>query len=360
MEPLTKRDLRALLEFIKECYGICDLETFAHRVISRLSKLVPSEIISYNEVNLRRRRDAYLAYPANAYGPAENKIFEQHMHEHPLITHNQKTRDVRALKLSDFLTQRQFHRLALYNEFFRPLSAEHQMAFGLPSPPSLTIGIALNRTKRDFSERERLLLNVLSPHLIQAYRNAEAVTQLRNELALVKQTLEKLDQGIVVLTRDGKVALANARAIQWITNYFGTLPAGGNRLPEILQRWVKQQEHIVASHDDVPPPQEPLVVEREGKRLVVRHLCDSTQCLLLLDEQQTIHSPHALERLGVSHREAQVLFWLAYGKTNMEIGTIVEISPRTVQKHLEHIYQKLGVENRTAAAVRALSVVGRN
>ena len=52
MERLTKKDLRALLEFIKECYPICDLETFAHRVVSRLSKIVPTEFISY-DVSIR-------------------------------------------------------------------------------------------------------------------------------------------------------------------------------------------------------------------------------------------------------------------------------------------------------------------
>lgn len=49
-------------------------------------------------------------------------------------------------------------------------------------------------------------------------------------------------------------------------------------------------------------------------------------------------------------REAEVLFWLSRGKTNRDIAEILEIKPATVGKHLEHIYPKLGVENRTAAA----------
>ena len=52
----------------------------------------------------------------------------------------------------------------------------------------------------------------------------------------------------------------------------------------------------------------------------------------------------------VTHREAQVLVWIAHGKTNREIAQILELSPRTVNKHLEQIFRKLGVENRTAAA----------
>src|SRR3974377_2543274 len=54
--------------------------------------------------------------------------------------------------------------------------------------------------------------------------------------------------------------------------------------------------------------------------------------------------------LGLTTREAEVLLWLSKGKTNRDIAQILGLSPRTVDKHLEQIYAKLGVENRTAAA----------
>ena len=64
-----------------------------------------------------------------------------------------------------------------------------------------------------------------------------------------------------------------------------------------------------------------------------------------------------LESLGLTPREAEVLLWVAQGKTNPEIGTILDLSPGTVRKHLEHIFQKLGVENRTGACLRALETL---
>ncbi len=361
MERLTTKDLRALLEFLKDCYGFCDLDAFAQRVISKLPKIVPSEIITYNEINPRRRRARMMWHPPTAQPSVERTTaFEQHIREHPLIMRHQKTRDDRAIKIADILTRSQFHRLGIYNEFFRPLSVEHQMAFCLPAPPDITIGIALNRTRRDFSDRERLCLNVLRPHLAQAYRNAEAVTQMQGQLALVRHTLEKLDQGVVVLTRDGRITLANAQAIQWLADYFGSRSLSGMRLPENLRRWVSHQETLLAAKDAVPPPQKPLVVERKAKRLVVRHQCESAQCVLLFDEQQTEYSPQALERFGLSRRESEVLIWVAQGKTNIEIGMILGLSPRTVQKHLERIYQKLGVENRTSAAAKAYEIAANS
>ena len=68
-------------------------------------------------------------------------------------------------------------------------------------------------------------------------------------------------------------------------------------------------------------------------------------------------SPQPLEALGLSPREAEILFWVAQGKTNSEIGTILQISPATAKKHLENIYAKLGTENRTSATLLALETL---
>jgi len=64
------------------------------------------------------------------------------------------------------------------------------------------------------------------------------------------------------------------------------------------------------------------------------------------------------QRLRLTAREAEVLLWLAHGKANRDIATILGLSPRTVDKHLEQIYGKLGVENRTTAAACAMRVLG--
>lgn len=62
----------------------------------------------------------------------------------------------------------------------------------------------------------------------------------------------------------------------------------------------------------------------------------------------------------LTDRESEVLSWISQGKTNREIGIILSMSPRTVNKHLEQIYKKLGVENRTTAAIISLGVLNKN
>ena len=60
--------------------------------------------------------------------------------------------------------------------------------------------------------------------------------------------------------------------------------------------------------------------------------------------------------LGLTRRESEVLLWIARGQSNLEMGASLRISPRTVKKHLEHIFGKLGVKTRLAAAIKASNV----
>lgn len=76
------------------------------------------------------------------------------------------------------------------------------------------------------------------------------------------------------------------------------------------------------------------------------------------DSTRKPNSPADLLPLGVSEREADVLYWLIEGKGNADIAAILGVAPSTVKKHLEHIFEKLGVENRTSAIMVALQREG--
>ena len=63
------------------------------------------------------------------------------------------------------------------------------------------------------------------------------------------------------------------------------------------------------------------------------------------------------EKLPITKRESEVLYWVSFGKTNWEIGQILSMSPRTVNKHLEQLFKKIGVDNRTAAAAISIRLL---
>jgi len=75
------------------------------------------------------------------------------------------------------------------------------------------------------------------------------------------------------------------------------------------------------------------------------------------DDAESTSVERLQQRLQLTTREAEVLNWLAQGKSNRDIGAILSLSPRTVNKHLEQIFAKLEVENRTAAAVVAIRTI---
>ena len=80
--------------------------------------------------------------------------------------------------------------------------------------------------------------------------------------------------------------------------------------------------------------------------------------LLLKKDSQDWNLTSLKDALGLTLREVEILMWISRGKTNKEVGLILESSHRTVNKHLEHIFEKLGVTTRAAAVAIVLQRAG--
>ncbi|SIS44270.1 response regulator transcription factor [Neptunomonas antarctica] len=115
------------------------------------------------------------------------------------------------------------------------------------------------------------------------------------------------------------------------------------QLPQQLKTWLT---HSPEKHNSLQLNglTKPLQVNFLGRSSLGEYL------MRLLDDDELVARTAFKERFELTEREAEVLFWLSRGKTNQEIGQILSMSPRTVNKHLEPIYRKLAVENRTTAA----------
>jgi DNA-binding NarL/FixJ family response regulator len=136
-----------------------------------------------------------------------------------------------------------------------------------------------------------------------------------------------------------------------------TLGPDGSVLPPAIATWLaargdgrsEQPSALLPAND---PGDRILTLSFVGRM-------DRDELLLRVAEESGSGEAAALkQKLGVTSREAEVLVWIARGKSNRDIAEILGMSPRTVNKHLEQIYVKLGVENRAAAAasaVRAMS-----
>jgi len=161
------------------------------------------------------------------------------------------------------------------------------------------------------------------------------------------------DRAMIILKGKRRVRWMTEPARQCVAEFFGDLPQQTNRLPKPLLQWIEQQGRERRNKGSAFGSS--TAIERNGEQLVVRLVTDKQEGIQLvrLEKQRPALSARSLERLGLSRRQAEVLFCVAQGKTNAETGGILGLSRFTVRKHLENIYQKLGVKTRTAAAALA-------
>jgi DNA-binding CsgD family transcriptional regulator len=116
----------------------------------------------------------------------------------------------------------------------------------------------------------------------------------------------------------------------------------------VVAGWMREQTTRLNGDTNLPLPGAPLTIERAGRTL---NICLAANDVLLLQEET--HGVDAGDQLGLTPREWEVLRYVAKGCSNAEIATFLCIARSTVRKHLEHIYEKLNVNSRTAAVARA-------
>ncbi len=159
---------------------------------------------------------------------------------------------------------------------------------------------------------------------------------LADELALrveaENQLSQSLDRAVVLADAAGRIVFATRLASDLLHKHFPAHPAA--TLPAELGA--------------------------DGAALLVRRFAERDRNdlqMLVLEERGAPPGPASLIALGLTAREAEVLWWIAQGKSNPDIATILGANVRTVHKHVEHIFQKLGLETRNAATLAALEVL---
>ena len=348
MERLSAADLDRALRFVGEIEAIEAPSHFPTRMLSALKQLIPCDMAGYNEVDRSQQRVVMVLDP----DVPEKETFGRVARQHPVLQYHARSANGRALKISDFLTRRQYHGLELYQDAFRLINAEDQMSIALPAQPSILLGIALNRDRPNFSERDRRLLDLIRPHLAQAYRNAELRGRLAEMLFLLEGLLQDSDRAIVLVDKFRRVTQATHEVERLFSEYFAATVTLGSGLPMAVDAWIKQRG-TSRRLEAALPSEERLIADGPRGYLTIRFLPHGelgVHDALLLRETRDQAAVDRRE-LRLSPREHEVLVLVAEGKTNPEISAVLSISRRTVQKHLEHIFDKLGVRTRAAAAV---------
>lgn len=359
MERLRSKDATQVIKFLQDLYALREKNAFTSHLVSSLPNLIQADAYTYNEMDQGRGQASYKLWP-NDFTPIKDaqEILGRFATQIPM--HAQWNRgDGQALKISDFLSPRAYKNKEIYNEFYRPMRIPHTMGIALPIHPRCLVTIGSHRSRRDFTERERTALNIIQPHVLQAYANAEAVTLMQAELARLNQAVEQMPQGLASVDTHGAIQWATDRARALLRTYFSGRRKGLHRLPDILVRWIRCSKARLNHAVEQPGRITPLIIDRGTRQLHLRMVPEKDHILLFLEESSTEVFLEPLAHFGLSRRETETLSWIARGKSNPEIATILSLSVRTVHKHVEHIYLKLGVENRHAAMRIALETMQR-
>jgi DNA-binding CsgD family transcriptional regulator len=245
---LSGSDYRGILEFLRAAGEVERSDPFPEQVLARLRELVPCDTVSYG--NFDRHGHVWrtgVRYSGEPRAPVTPAIHEAHgrlAYQYPYRPWSPEA--TRALRWSDLLSRREWHALDLYWEVCRALDSEYELELWLATPDGVAGGFGFDSFKRDFSERDKLVLETLQPHLVQLWRNAAARKQESRSLAIL------------------------------------------------------------------------------------------------------------------TPREREILLWVARGKSNREIAGVLYLALGTIRKHLDNVYDKLGVSNRAGAVGRAFSIETEN
>jgi DNA-binding CsgD family transcriptional regulator len=320
------------LRVIGEADSIMD---FAGRVCQELLRLVPGVSASYNEVNLAAQRVAGLVHPdpGREWFDQYIDIFEANLRDNPLVRYFEVTGENEIVTWADLDPEGKFFDSVLYREFYAPNGIHSQLAFLLPAPPGIHVGLAINRDGADFSAREREVLAELRLHLINLYRLVSHAEASRHRDAALAD-----DGWSVVLVDDSGAVQASNEIAEAIGRAAGVDLGVGAELGD-GPLWAA----LSALGWSRPNRSTPFEV-RLLRSPVGPHV-------LLIREPSRVTLQDALT-LGLTPRQAEVALLLVDGLSNEQIAERMLISTGTVRAHLDAVFRRLEVSSRAAVVGR--------
>jgi len=326
--------------------------------LSGLQTVIPTDYNSWKEITLQGRPHVTGVFsPHNSTAASLLPVFQRHVGEHPICNYWRRSgKHSGAVSWSDVASRPEFKSLPLYEEFYRPLGIQHQLVVALEARPSHLIYVALNRSRAPFTEVERQLLTALQPHASQALQQLRALHRLRSTLASFETLVNHMNQGVLCLSAHNRISWANTRGRRFLQTYWHRA-AGTISLPDTLLAWLLKSLEAAGNGGAVRGP---LIIQRQTSRLVVRLLVEKKERYLFFEEVALQPMFEEFKQFGLTAREAEVLGWVAQGKSNDDTAAILTVCSQTVKKHLERIYSALGVTNRTEAALKVHDMLRRS
>jgi len=330
-------DWQRAAELVAEAAAAETTTDLVDRVLRHLHRLFAAELVIWDRFDDQARQQAYRMFPSQGETIARlQPAFVAYWHQHPFC------RDFvevigggRIAILSDRISTRDFLRTDLWREVYIHLRAKHQIAIGGPIGAGYYWTFGCNRLRGDYGPRERELGRFLQPHLTACFQRLARRERAERSGALLADCLNEARASYLLVDATGLVLEASPWAEEKLAGTLTIVP-GSTRLAELAVR------------ERALMPAATLTYHRIGPvaAIVLRPSGAGAGLVLLGESDQA-----AANKSKLTRREAEILRWIAEGKSDQEIAKLLGLSQRTVEKHCERLFQKLGVENRTSAAL---------
>lgn len=331
MPWLADTDVGAAHGFARALLEAGTVAELRRRALPGLAELVPAEVLTWDRVELATGAVRHEAFPAEAEPPGAFAATVGDAGGHPLLAAHAARRRP-ALRLSDAVEPRHLSHSELYGDLLHRSGIEYGIAIGVRAGRREAVVAGLGRTERDFSERDRDVLDLARSGLEDALEAAETRARLVRALAADPPP----GTAVVLLDPNGEIEGSSLDAERWLAEHFGAAEHPG-WLPRPVAEWL------------VLPPRPALVSMRDRRRLTV-HLLPGAPHALLLEEEVASFRPEALRRLGLSARDVEVLRAATAMEDEADIAWQLFLSRHAVRERLAHLEAKLGVST-TAEAI---------
>jgi DNA-binding NarL/FixJ family response regulator len=173
-----------------------------------------------------------------------------------------------------------------------------------------------------------------------------------------RTALDASGRFLLAANHAGKILWSTPQATRLLDAIFPDFHSKAYTLPPHVQEWLRlsldRKPVTLAESIGLDVPDQPLKL----KLSIISQIGSDEILLRLIEGDPNDDQALLRNKLNLTLREAEVLLWIARGKSNRDIADILKLSPRTVNKHLEQIFNKIGVENRASAAALAVRALG--
>jgi DNA-binding CsgD family transcriptional regulator len=369
MDHLIFKKLWNVFEEIKIADYAPDRDIFGQQILNTISEsfhidksffVVQDEgtgLLHWIKRNIRGKWIAY--YEDYYYFLDPIKMITVHNCEYRLIPHPHHRKSV--VRLQELIDYPSFQTSEYYNDFLKKQGIYYEMTTYLKSRDKVLGIIELFRSKgsRDFYEEEVEIMRVLSPYIVLVLENID----LRHKAALESTMLETIEgqcpDGLIIYDESMKVVYMNQEAREYCEILNGN-PSPSRKTPPpvppaLVEDCVTMREEANRFSDIIPALPKYRMIRSNGRRYSVRsqlfkhNLRRFFMVYIGQVGDPRIFNKNRVQRLfSLSPRETEIVIQIFGGLRNSEIAEKLFISEITVKKHIQHICEKIGVNNRTA------------